>query len=368
MRRVLFLINGEHYAGAERVQDLLALNLAALGWRVDFVCLKHGVFERSREARNSAVTILPMHSHFDLRPVREVTKLLLEGHYDLLHTHTSRSALIGHLAAARARTPMVHHVHSPTAQDTESRWRNRINSAVERISLRGVRRLIAVSASTGRHLQRLGYAESRIRVVPNGVPVLASARDWRAPKHRWVLGMAALFRPRKGVEVLLAALALLVARGLPLRLRAVGGFESEAYRCEVLALADALGVARYVDWVGFTRGMTTELAQMDLFVVPSLYGEGLPMVLIEAMSTGLPVVATTNEGIPEVLDLGRAGALVPPGDVAALADALEGLMREPEKAAEFARAGLSRQRERYSDLAMARGTAMVYHELTGAGV
>ncbi|UZW58520.1 glycosyltransferase family 4 protein [Lysobacter enzymogenes] len=362
-RRALHLINGEHYAGAERVQDLLAQQLPRFGWDVDFACLKPGAFERERSARDSRIITVPMRSRLDLAPARRVAELLERGGYDLLHTHTVRSLLVGRFAARRARRPLLHHVHSRTDRDTESALRNRVNSAIQRFGAARAARLVAVSHGTAHYLRGLGYDDEVVRVVPNGVPVNPAPRPWIAPDGAWTLGMVALFRPRKGVEVLIDALAQLRAQGRDVGLRAVGGFESDAYREQVLAHAQARGVAEQIHWTGFTRDVSAELARIDLFVLPSLYGEGLPMVLIEALSLGLPVVATANEGVPEVLADGRAGELVPPGDATALAAAIAALMDDPARAAVLAGRGLQRQRERYSDVAMARQVAAVYEEV-----
>jgi len=361
-RRALFLINGEHYAGAERVQDLLARQLPAHGWDVDFACLKPGAFAASRESRDSRVIDLPMRSRLDVSQVRELARLL-RGGYDVLHTHTVRSAMIGSVAAWRAGTPMVHHVHGRTDRNTESPLRDRVNSTVERMSLRHAQRLIAVSEHTADHLRRLGHASSRIRTVPNGVPCMEAVADWQPPGRPWVIGMAALFRPLKGLDVLIEALAALHAMGLPVQLRAIGGFESEAYRRQILDAVSDRGLAGHVHWTGFTREVTAELAKVDVLVLPSLYGEGLPMVVIEAMAAGLPVVASASEGIHEALDEGRAGVLVAPGDAQALTQALADLIADPQRAQQLARAGLRRQREHYSDVAMARQVALVYREV-----
>ena len=113
--KVLHLINGEHYAGAERVQDTLAQALPALGCAVDFVCLKDGVFGQSRHAREANVSVAPMRSRVDLQPGLHIARLLRDGKYDLLHTHTPRTALVGSLAVRLARRPMVHHIHGPTS-------------------------------------------------------------------------------------------------------------------------------------------------------------------------------------------------------------------------------------------------------------
>lgn len=363
-RRALFLINGEHYAGAERVQDLLALHLPTFGWSVDFVCLKRGVFGQMRQAVDRPVAAVWKRSRLDvIRPIRQVTRILRDSSYALVHTHTPGSALVGHFAAQAAGVPMIHHVHGRTDLEQDSAFRNRAGAIVQRLGLRQARRLIAVSDSTADYLRSLGYPEQRIRVVPNGVSVAPSPRHWQSPGYEWVIGTAALFRPIKGLEVLIQALAQLRAAGWPVVLRAVGTFEREAYRQQILALAAEKGVSEHILWTGFTRDTAAELSKMDLFVVPSLYGEGLPMVLLEAMAAGLPVVASATEGMPGVLDQGKAGVLVRPGSWTALAQAIVALMQAPEKTQALARIGQQRQRDHYSDLAMARQVAAVYQEL-----
>lgn len=362
--KALFLINGEHYAGAERVQDLLGVHLPSLGWQVDFVCLRPGIFERMRDAKSSRVIALRKRSRLDLaRPVREVARMMQEGDYDLLHTHTPGSALVGHYAVKRTAKPMVHHVHGRVDLEQDSVFRNRIGSALQRFSLRHAERVIAVSERTADYLRESGCDSRRIRVVLNGVASMQTPRDWQAPRSEWVIGMAALFRPIKGVEIAIDALARLRATGLPVSLRAVGAFEREEYRREVMDLVAAKGMEKHVVWTGFTRDMTKELAQMDLFVVPSLYGEGLPMVLLEAMSAGVPVVASSVEGIPSALGHGAAGVLVEPGNPMMLARALWELIENPHRAREFSRIGMQRQREHYSERSMARQVAAVYREL-----
>ena len=102
----------------------------------------------------------------------------------------------------------------------------------------------------------------------------------------------------------------------------MGDFESPDYDHRVKQLVWDLGLEAAIDWVGFQRDIDGQLAQMDLLVLPSLFGEGLPMVVLEAMSAGLPVVAADVEGIPEAVRDGREGLLVPPGDPQELAGAI----------------------------------------------
>src|SRR5690606_37787401 len=149
-----------------------------------------------------------------------------------------------------------------------------------------------VSHSLADRLKASGCAAERVAVVPNGVPVCEVADSAPLPSGTWTLGTVALFRPRKGIEVLIDALALLREKNLPVRLRAVGSFETAEYENEIKRRAQQAGVQSLIDWVGFSRDVRAELARMDVMVLPSLFGEGLPMVVLEAMAAGVPVVAT----------------------------------------------------------------------------
>jgi len=358
--RVLHLINGEHYSGAERVQDLLALCLPELGFEVGLACVKPGRFAQMRRAKDAALYAVPMAGRLDLRAAWRVAAIVRRGGYRIVHAHTPRTALVGRLAALLANVPMVYHVHSPASRDAARWWQNRLNAAAERLSLAGSPRLIAVSESVGRHMQRLGIAARRIAVVHNGVPVAHAASAREPPAGTWTLGTVALFRPRKGVEVLLYALALLRRDGLPVRLRAVGPWETAEYETGLKARARRLGVEDLVDWTGFAADVGAELARMDLFVLPSLFGEGLPMVVLEAMAAGVPVVATDVEGVPEAVRDGVDGLVARPGDPHDLARCIAHVVRGDVDWSLLRRNALARQAGQFSDRSMAAGVAAVY--------
>lgn len=358
--KVLHVINGEFYSGAERVQDLLALRLPDFGYQVGFCCLKPGKFPSLRVAKRASVYETSMASRFDFSPAKKIEQIVKNEGYSVLHTHTPRAALIGKVVAKRCSIPMVHHVHSPTSRDTESPLRNFLNSAIENWSLGRCERLVAVSHSLKKHLVYCGFPNGKIAVVPNGVPVTQVESRWMLPQEEWIIGTVALFRPRKGLEVLIEALAALVRAGLPVRLRAVGGFETAEYEKSVLALAESLGVSGHIHWTGFTSNVNAEFEKMHLFVLPSLYGEGLPMVVIEAMAAGLPVIGSRVEGIPEVLGNDEFGLVVEPGSADAMQLGIRRLIALGEDAAQLAASGHARQRDCFSDVAMARGVAEVY--------
>jgi glycosyltransferase involved in cell wall biosynthesis len=175
--------------------------------------------------------------------------------------------------------------------------------------------------------------------------------------------MVALFRARKGLDVLLWAMAKLNRQGILVRLRAVGDFETEEYRQEILRLVDELGLSDQIEWRGFRSDVGEELRAVDALVLPSLFGEGLPMVVLEAMAAGLPIVASGVEGVPEAVRDGQEGLLVPPGNIDALADALARIASDPADTLAMGRAARNRQRARFSDRAMAEGIGRIYDRI-----
>lgn len=359
-RRVLHIVNGEVYAGAERVQDLMADQLPAAGYDVEFACLKEGKFATARRCQATPLATYPMSSRFDLRPARSIARRVREGNFDLIHTHTPRSAMIGRLVSAWTGVPMVHHVHSPTVRDSTHPLRNRLNALIERWSIANTAGIVSVSNAMQRYTAEHRMTGRTMAVVPNGVP----ARDTLVERVRsqgvWTIGTVALFRPRKGLDVLLEALAKLRQSGYPVRLRAVGPFETADYEAETKALVDRLGIAEWIDWRGFQSDIPAELAQMDLFVLPSLFGEGLPMVILESMSAGVPVVSTSVEGIPEAVRDGQEGIIVTPGDADDLARGIQRVLDGTVDWNLLRRNAYERQRSHYTDVTMARGVAAVY--------
>jgi len=365
--RVLHVINGEHYSGAERVQDLLAGRLPEVGFEVAFACVKPGRFAQVYSARNAAIHQTAMRGRWDLRPVRRLARIVRAGGFALVHAHTPRTALVGAIASKLAGVPFVYHVHSPTARDSTFRWRNRANAWVERIALARAAAAICVSESLAGRMRCDRGLRDRVCVVPNGVPCREPRAVRPAAQSDWTLGAIALFRPRKGMEVLLESLAVLRGQGLPVRLLAVGDFETGAYGQQLLELTETLGLHGAVHWTGFTPNVDAQLARMDVFVLPSLFGEGLPMVVLEAMAAGVPVVATRVEGVPEAIRDGQDGLLAEPGDPASLARAVARFVRGEVHWQALRTSALDRHARCFSDRAMAAGVAEVYRRVLASG-
>lgn len=361
--RVLHVINGEDYAGAERVQDSLALRLPAFGFDVGFACLKPRRFAEMRQATSAPVYELPMRSKFDWSPAKRLARLVRDEGYSIVHSHTPRTALVGRAAAALARVPLVHHIHCQTAVEVGGRrWQDKLNLLLERIATYRAAKVIAVSPSLRRYLLRHGYSQREVRLVTNGVPTRG---ETPSPRPARTLGMIALFRPRKGLETLIEALALVRRAGFDVRLRAIGRFQSAAYEREIHQLAARLRVESAIDWTGFRQDIGAELAKIDIAILPSLVSEAMPMSVLEAMSAGVLVVGSAVDGISDLIEDGFDGLLARPGDAAHLAEVLVRAVGDDSERHHMALAGYRKQAEHYSDLAMALSVAEIYEEVLG---
>lgn len=360
--KVLHIINGEHYSGAERVQDLLALRLPDSDVEVGFACVKPEKFDDARQSETPLYDIR-MQSRFDLSAIRKLRQITVDEGYQILHAHTPRTLMLASIVARMTKLPLVYHVHSPTSRDSTHKIRSWVNAAVETFSMGNSRRLITVSNSLRKHLQYLGFEHERITVVPNGVPAAQKRRSEQPPKGTWTLGTVALFRGRKGTEVLLDAIAKLRTEGYDVKLRAVGPFETPEYEQQIMDRVEELDIGEAIEWVGFTRDVNSEFRKMDLFVLPSLFGEGLPMVVLEAMACGVPPVGTTVEGVPEAIRDKHNGLLAKPNDPADLARVIKLAIDGEVSWEEMRTNALQRHGDEFSDSAMANGVAKIYREI-----
>lgn len=365
--RVLHVVNGEHYSGAERVQDLLAMALPNFGYEVGFASLKPGRFGDYRESIESPLHELPMHGKWDVGVAWRLARLAREEGYSLLHAHTPRSLVVAALASRWSGLPLVYHVHSPASRDSTRRLVNWVNDRAERLCCGQATQLITVSPTLTDHMRTLGVSADKLRCVLNGVPrgadEAAVARRRRPPLAPFVVAMVALFRPRKGTEILLDAVAALRSREIDIRIEAIGPFETPEYEQELKERVSRLGLVDHIHWVGFTDNVPKALAKADALALPSLFGEGLPMVVLEAMAAGLPVVATRCEGTSEAILHRQTGFLVEPGSVSQLADAIEELFNGETDYPSMSLAARDRHADRFSETAMARQVAGVYDGL-----
>ncbi len=300
------------------------------------------------------------------------------GGADLVHSHTWYANLAGHLAALRYGIPHVATVHS---LEPLRPWKAEqlgggyaLSSWAERVALTAATAVVAVSDGMRADVLSVypGISPERVRVIRNGIDTAqyapdagteALARHGIDRSRPYLLFVGRITR-QKGLPVLLRAAASLDPSAQ--LVLCAGAADTAELEAEVSALVAGLRAARSgVIWI---PGMLpkTEVIQLLThalaFVCPSVY-EPLGIVNLEAMACATAVVASRVGGIPEVVDGSVTGLLVPPNDPASLADALNTLLRDPERAAEMGQAGRARAAAEFSWDTVAQQTAALYAEL-----
>ncbi|MEB3329557.1 MAG: glycosyltransferase family 4 protein [Candidatus Sericytochromatia bacterium] len=284
-------------------------------------------------------------------------RLMRAERFDLVHVHTPIAAALGRVAARLAGVPRVAYTaHGFYFHDEMAPGPRRLHIALERALGRLTDAMIAVSGEDAATAVQLGILPAaRVTHVPNGIDPGrfgqapgAELAAWRArlglPPDALVVGTMGRLVREKGFGELFEAIARLAPHHPRLHLLVVGdalASDRDPFKEALLARVDAPPLAGRVHLTGFTDAVPTVLALMDVFALPS-YREGLPVSILEAMATGLPVVATDIRGCREEVVAGETGLLVPTRDAARLAEALEQLLGDPDLRARMGAAGRAR--------------------------
>lgn len=271
---------------------------------------------------------------FGLVSATRVRRWLRTGHFDVLHVHEPAAPSLSLLTCMIARGPIVATFHTATPR---SKWlaatQGVLQPFLERISGR-----IAVSDLARRvQVEHLGGDAVE---VPNGVHIrnFAGAVPLTGyPRAGGTVGFLGRFdEPRKGLPVLLSAMTTLVADRPGLRLLIAGRGDVDALRKELPeALRDRVDLLGAVSEDDKAR----MLRSVDCYCAPNLGGESFGVILLEAMATGTPIVASDLDAFRRVLDDGRAGVLFAVGDGLAMAAAIASVLDDPERREELVAAG-----------------------------
>ncbi|MGZ6839371.1 MAG: glycosyltransferase [Frankiaceae bacterium] len=354
-RRVLMVIDSLNGGGAERYVADLAIALRSRGWDVEVACSVAGVQAAPLRASNVPVNVLVgslVKRRLSLRYVRALRRLLVQGRYDVVHAHLYASAAAA--AAAPRNTPLV------LTEHTEAPWRSWRARAVSRWFYRRASRIVAASTAIRNVLVDAYHVPpARIEVLP-AVPALRSRPHAPHPggERSTVVGFAGRLTPEKGVDIFLRA-ASLVARVVPEARFVVIG--DGRLRRELEALAGDLGLPEErVRFLGFRDDAADLIAGLDILAVPSR-SDGTPLVVGEAMTAGVPVVASRVGGLPDQVTHRRTGLVVEPEDPEGLATALVSLLLAPDEARQLGEAGRA-YAARFSHEALVDRMEEVYSE------
>jgi glycosyltransferase involved in cell wall biosynthesis len=360
MATIALMLESDGPGGAEQMLIHLAEELRRRGHEVVPVGPAAGCGWLAAEFRGRGFdpATFRLRRAIDPACVTGLVQLFGERRVELVHSHEFTMAVYGAAAARRAGIPHLITMHG--GRGASARWRRRVALRWASCASGGV---VAVSGPTREELQRFLGASRRIEVVANGVP----RREGNRERFRRELGIGdsgALvvsvgnLYPVKGHEVLVRALAA-VATDPPWRL-AIAGRGEEDQRLRVMA--EASGAAGRVHLLGYRADIPDILAGADIFAMPSL-SEGLPLALIEAMFAARAIVASKVGGIPDAMEDGREGLLVPPGDAVALGAALQRLISSAELRASLGAAAQRRAESGFTTARMADQYEEIYRSL-----
>lgn len=258
--------------------------------------------------------------------VWQLARQLRQAQPNIVHTHGWGTLVEGGVAAKLARVPVwVHGEHGTMETRRRNIW-------VQRHMWRWADQLLSVSENHRQALaQTIGVPAARIQVIPNGVALdrfqeQATAMAWRKPfgipADHVVIGSVGRLVGVKQYHHLITALAELIHRQMPVSGILIG---DGPLRMALQEQAQALGMADRVHFLGRRDDVPSLLPLLDIFVLTSRSG-GMSNTILEAMATGLPIVATAVGGTPELVVEGETGVLVPLGELQVLVDALTSLL------------------------------------------
>jgi glycosyltransferase involved in cell wall biosynthesis len=264
------------------------------------------------------------------RAVRALYQWLVQNHIRVVLSWMGKAHLYAGPAAWWANVPALWWQHAVPAP-----------GGIERlVSLVPARRIIASSRAVAEAQRRLSGRKTQLVTVHPGIDLERlqlsdSQRVGRAalglPSDALVIGIVARMERCKGIEILMHAFSRLLPQHPALHLLIVGGVHplQPEYAAQVLRLPAELGIEQHVTLCGHQSDVARWMCEMDI-VVSTTFGEGFGMVIVEAMALGKAVVATRSGGVPEIVNDGIDGRLVPPGDIAALVRVLSQLIDSPQ--------------------------------------
>ncbi|MDL5057056.1 glycosyltransferase family 4 protein [Geitlerinema calcuttense] len=275
----------------------------------------------------------------------QLVKLFQENQYDLVHVHTSVASVLGRIAAKLAGVKrIVYTAHGFPFHDRSPYLEYHLYLGIEKFCALFTDLILTQSYEDFTTACKQGlHSVQGVRHLNNGVDSSLFCRDRLNPIEQqqlrqslgipqtadFIIGTIGRLIREKGFTDLVDAIALLLPQFPNLHVLIIGGqlsTDSEPLQAELIQQATHLGIADQILFTGYREDIPQLLGLLDIFTLPTYFGEGVPRSILEAMSMGLPIVATDIRGCREAVASGENGFIVPPKDSEALANALAELL------------------------------------------
>lgn len=352
--RILQISSATSIGGGEKHLADLANALAQRGHTVH-AALRHNspLVTELYALPQERIMTLPLRNSLDISSALKLARIIREREIEVVHAHLARDYPLAAFAvgrAAHAQLVITRHVLFPL-------------KPLHRLVLRRVAYAIAVSRAVGESLSAI-LDPSKIVCVPNGIDLKKFEAIARlSVKDRLLVGTIGNLAPVKGHEDFIRAASLIAAKRDDVDFIIAGEDEAPAkdMRAQLERLIRRLGLSERIHLVGRIDDATRLLVELDLFVSASR-SEGFGLAIIEAMASGVPVVATRSAGACEIIEDGETGRLVPIGDARSLAETILRLLGDREERERLRRQALGVVRQRFSLERMVEETEKVYRQ------
>jgi glycosyltransferase involved in cell wall biosynthesis len=351
--RILQVITPSKIAGAERSTTSLCEHLVKAGHEVIVACKAGQPLVGVMREVGLEVHDLDIGGKANIAAPLRLRRLARQRRVEVINTQLSTAALWGSIAGRLAGIPTVATVRA-------------LNTKTVYLL---AQRVIAVSHAVKEHLIAQGMHPERIDVVYNGIDPdryrlkltrLQARAQMGLEEDELVFAVVAHLTSKKGHAVFMDAAARIASDATDHRYVFAGDGPDRAL---LQQQARRLGLADRVLFTGFVPDVLPVYAAADVVVLPSIAGEGLPRVLMEAGLLGRPVIGTRLSGVPEIIEDGVTGLIGPPGDVAALAKAMQTLARDPDLRQRMGAAASARIGRLFTIPAMVEGTLATYRRV-----
>ena len=341
---LLYVFDNLEFGGGERgfVQIINSLNRTK--YKIMVACLPTEVFVEKVKGDEVQINSVDMRNRFNPMVILRLVNLMKRENVDIVHSQGARADFFARMSAKLAGAPIViSTVQMPVEGFNVSTIKRLIYILLNRFSERFVDRFIVTSTALEKTLiEKHSIQSQRIVKIYNGVEVdeysmtdeermcrrLCFRKELGLEGKIPIVGVIGRLVWQKGFEYFIEAIPEVLNKITNVRFLVVG---EGVLKNELAARCKRLNLSEEIIFTGFRDDVKDILSSIDIFVMPSLL-EGLPMVLLEAMSMAKPIAATDIEGIQEMLENGITGLLVPPRDPKSLSEAIAGLLNHRDKA------------------------------------